>query len=85
MLLDEPGDGLSAEELDALTAVIGRIRDTKDATVLLIGHTMRLVLGISDRVVVLDHGVKIAEGAPREIRSTPAVIQAYLGDSGAPA
>jgi ABC-type branched-subunit amino acid transport system ATPase component len=80
LLLDEPGAGLSAQELDALTAVIGRIRDTQGATILLIGHTMRLVLGISDRVVVLDHGVKIAEGAPREIRTTPAVVRAYLGE-----
>jgi branched-chain amino acid transport system ATP-binding protein len=79
LLLDEPGAGMNREELDALTGLIARIRDEERIALILIGHTMRLVLGISDRVVVLDHGLKIAEGTPREIRADPAVIRAYLG------
>ena len=79
LLLDEPGAGLNAEELDGLTHVIRHIRDDRGISILLIGHTMRLVLGISDRVVVLDHGVKIGEGTPAEIRANPDVVRAYLG------
>ncbi len=79
LLLDEPGAGLNAEELDGLTNVIRHIRDDMGIGIVLIGHTMRLVLGISDRVVVLDHGVTIAEGRPGEIRANPDVVRAYLG------
>jgi branched-chain amino acid transport system ATP-binding protein len=87
LLLDEPGAGLTATELDGLTDVIRRIRAEIGVTILLIGHTMRLVLGLSDRVVVLDHGVKIGEGSPAEIRTNPEVVRAYLGqaDAHAPA
>ncbi len=87
LLLDEPGAGLTATELDGLTDVIRRIRAETGVAVLLIGHTMRLVLGLSDRVVVLDHGVKIGEGSPAAIRTNPEVVRAYLGqaDTHAPA
>lgn len=85
LLLDEPGAGLNAQELDALMRVIRRIREQENVTTFLIGHTMHLVLGISDRVVVLDHGVKIADGSPHDIRRNADVVGAYLGkpDSGA--
>jgi branched-chain amino acid transport system ATP-binding protein len=79
LLLDEPGAGMSAEELDTLTRVILRIHEQEGIALLLIGHTMRLVLGISHRVAVLDHGVKIAEGPPPAIRENSLVVQAYLG------
>jgi branched-chain amino acid transport system ATP-binding protein len=87
LLLDEPGAGMNADELETLTQVIHRIHRHERVAVLLIGHTMRLVLGVSHRVAVLDHGLKIAEGTPREIRDDPQVIQAYLGkaEAGAPA
>jgi branched-chain amino acid transport system ATP-binding protein len=82
LLLDEPAAGFNRSEKQELAALIGRIRD-RDRTVLLIEHDMELVLGISDRIAVLDFGHKIAEGPPAEIRESPEVIAAYLGDEDA--
>ena len=72
------GDACDIETTE-LTALIGRIRQELGITVLLIEHDMRVVMGVSDRVTVLDHGEKIAEGGPQEIRTNPQVIEAYLG------
>jgi ABC-type branched-subunit amino acid transport system ATPase component/ABC-type branched-subunit amino acid transport system permease subunit len=79
LLLDEPAAGLNSGELESLVLLIRRIRETYALSVLLIGHTMRLVMGLSDRIIVLDHGVQLAEGSPREIQSDARVIAAYLG------
>ena len=79
LLLDEPAAGLNSAELELLVLLIRRIRETYALSVLLIGHTMRLVMGLSDRIIVLDHGVQLAEGSPREIQSDARVIAAYLG------
>jgi len=81
VLLDEPAAGLNASETQRLMALVRRIRET-GRTVLLIEHDMRMVMGISDRVAVLDHGRKIAEGSPAEVRSDRGVIVSYLGEGG---
>jgi branched-chain amino acid transport system ATP-binding protein len=79
LLLDEPAAGLTAAEKQELIGLIARIRDERDISVLLIEHDTALVMRISERVSVLDHGVMIAEGSVQEIQSNPRVIEAYLG------
>jgi branched-chain amino acid transport system ATP-binding protein len=66
-------------ETSQMTALIKRLRDELDLTVLLIEHDMKVVMGISERITVLDYGEKLAEGAPEEIRANPHVVEAYLG------
>jgi branched-chain amino acid transport system ATP-binding protein len=81
LLLDEPAAGLRAAEADELVAVLAGLRDRLGLAMLLIDHVMRVVMGVSDRITVLDHGRLLAEDTPAAIRAHPAVIAAYLGSA----
>jgi branched-chain amino acid transport system ATP-binding protein len=82
LLLDEPTAGMNPQESRELTEFMRRLRDERGVTILLIEHDMQVIMGVSEYITVLDHGMKIAEGPPEEIRNNPRVIEAYLGKQG---
>ncbi|MDX6676368.1 MAG: branched-chain amino acid transport system ATP-binding protein [Solirubrobacteraceae bacterium] len=79
LLLDEPTAGMNPQESAQLTSFMQRLRDERGLTILLIEHDMKVVMGVSERITVFDHGEKIAEGLPREVRENERVVEAYLG------
>jgi branched-chain amino acid transport system ATP-binding protein len=79
LLLDEPAAGMNPAETHEITQLIGRLRDERNVAILVIEHDMHVVAGCSDRVVALDHGIKIAEGGFDQVASHPAVVEAYMG------
>jgi branched-chain amino acid transport system ATP-binding protein len=81
LLLDESLAGLTPREIDAAVALIGRIRTDLGKTIVIVEHVMRAIMAISDRIVVLHHGEKIADGPPQAIRADRRVVEAYLGES----
>jgi branched-chain amino acid transport system ATP-binding protein len=83
LLLDEPTAGMNPRETAGMTTFINKMRRDLNLTILLIEHDMKVVMGISDHVVVLDHGIKIADGTGTEVRSNPQVVEAYLGKGAA--